>query len=225
MEGVRLDGFGRNLVKGLDIYEFADKAFLVELHHVGGDAAKGEACLDSAGYHFLADVFNGGKGGATGSCLDAEAVLEVTGVNYHFCSLFGKEDIPRVLGVTDGSGRNLGTVPYAFYNHNGLYVRGRNALGHVGIFHKVVGYYHHVLCVPGVREGVTKRAADALGVFAAGEAAGVAKFVGGRCSKEGNVYLQFSVCDCTAAAAVGAEHNGLFHEAVGNGIGQLSPEA
>ena len=173
-----LDGLRRHFVKGLHVDELADESFLVQFHHVGGDAAEGEGSLDTAVDHFLTDVLDGSKGSTAGTGLDAEAILKVTGVNDHFGSLFGKEDIAGILGIADGAGSNLGAVSYAFHHYHALYVGGRDGLGHVGIFHEVVGEHHHVLGITGIGQGVTQRAADALGVFAAGEAAGVAQFIG-----------------------------------------------
>ena len=173
-----LDGLCSHLVEGLYVDELADESFLVQFHHVGGDAAEGEGGLDAAVDHLFTDVLDGSEGCAAGTCLDAEAILEITGVNDHFCSLFGKKDITGILGIANGAGSNLGAVSNALYHYHALYVGGRDGLRHVGIFHEVVGEHHYVLGVAGVGQGVTQRAADALGVLAAGEAACVAQFIG-----------------------------------------------
>ena len=95
------DRLGGNLVEGLDVDQAADQAFLVEFHHVGGDAAKGEGSLDAFLQHALAYVLDYRQGSSARTGLDAEAILEVTGVDDDLRSLFRKQYVTRVLGVAD----------------------------------------------------------------------------------------------------------------------------
>ena len=95
--------FGGNLVERLDVDEFPDEAFLMEFHHMRGDAAEGEGCLDALLDHTLTDILHSCKGSSASTCLDAESILEVTRVNNHFCSLFCEQYVTRVLGVPDSS--------------------------------------------------------------------------------------------------------------------------
>ena len=82
----------------------------MHLDHVGGDAAKREAGVDAALDHFLTNIFDSGQRGSAGSGLDREAFLEIAAVDDHLRGVHRKQDVARVLGVTDGSRRDLGRV-------------------------------------------------------------------------------------------------------------------
>ena len=148
--------FRRHLVKGLHVNKPADKPLLMQFDHVRRDAAQGEGSLDAPVQHFLADVLDNGQRSAAGTRLDAEAVLEVTGVNHHFGSLFREHNVPWVLGVADGAGRDFGAVPYAVHNHHGLHVRAADAGRQVGIRYQVVRNHHYMFGVAGIRKGITQ---------------------------------------------------------------------
>ena len=225
VELVMGDGFGRDLVEGLDVHESADEAFLVELHHVGGDAAEGEGGLDSLLQHALADVLDGREGCAAGTGLDAESILEITAVDDHLGSLFRQQDVPRVLAVPDGAGRDLGTVAHGLHHDHGVHVAGGDGLGNVRIRDQVVRQDDDVVGVARVGKGVAQGAADGFCVFRARASGGVAQFVAGGSGKEGHVDVQRTGGDGAAAPAVRAEHDRFLHQAMGYLVGQFPPEA
>ena len=103
MERVVLDGFGCDLVERLHVDQAADETFLVHLHHVGGNSAEGEACMDSTFEHFLADILDDCERRTARTGLDGESFLEITAVDNHFRRIHGEQDVTRVLGITDGA--------------------------------------------------------------------------------------------------------------------------
>ncbi len=108
VETVVLEGFRRDLVEGLHIDQAVDETLLVQSDHVRRDAAEGEAAVHSLLDHLLADVLHRGEGRSAGSGLDGETFLEVAAVDNHLRRFLGEKDVARVLGVADGSRRDLG---------------------------------------------------------------------------------------------------------------------
>ena len=79
----------------------------MHLDHMGGDSTKREAGVDAPLDHFLTNIFDRGERRSTGSGLDREALLEVAAVDNDLGGVHSEQDVARVLGVADGSGRDL----------------------------------------------------------------------------------------------------------------------
>ena len=82
----------------------------MHLDHVGGDSSEREAGVDAPLDHFLSNIFDSGQRGSAGSGLNRESFLEITAVDNDFGGVHREQDVARVLGVTDGSRRDLGRV-------------------------------------------------------------------------------------------------------------------
>ena len=78
--------FRRDKVEGLNVQHLFDKALLVHLGDLSGDAAKSVAALNVLSYHLFTDIAACCEGRAAGAHLHGEAVVEIAGGFADFCS-------------------------------------------------------------------------------------------------------------------------------------------
>ena len=88
--------FRRDKVEGLNVQHLFDKALLVHLGDLSGDAAKSVAALYVLSYHLLTDIAASRKGRTAGAHLHGEAVIEIAGGFADLCSHLGYQ---KLLGV------------------------------------------------------------------------------------------------------------------------------
>ena len=197
----------------------------MHLDHVGGDSSEREAGMNAPLDHFFTNIFDRGKRSSTGPGLDRESFLEIAAVDDDLGCVHREQDVARVLGVADGSGRNLGGIPDRVHEDNIIHIVLGNRVRSVRIINKIVGDDHNLVSVLGVRLGVAEGSADGLGVIGAGVTAGVAGRVTGRSAQEGYINVKITVGDGASTSSVAAEHNRFLHQAVGNLLGEFAAES
>ena len=92
-----------HLVKRLHVHQALNQPFLVHLHHMGRNAAQRERSLYALVYHALTDVFHSRQRSTARTCLNREAIFEITAADNHACSLLGQQNVAWVLRVANGS--------------------------------------------------------------------------------------------------------------------------
>ena len=79
--------------------------------------------------------------------------------------LLGEQDVAWILGVANGTRRNLRRVAHRVDFHNEVNVVLRDGVRRVGIRHEVVGENHHLVGILSIGLGISQRAADGLRIL------------------------------------------------------------
>jgi len=195
-------------VEALAVEDIAGEAVLEHIDHIPGRPAADEIGHHARLVHEFAHIFDKGERNPAGAGLKAEmGIGHEARLADKAGGILGDEKTGGRTGDLGRARDDLARVADGVDHHDIIDVAALDAPGMAGKIHKVIGHHHHLVGEERVGQSEAERAAGGGAV----DAVGVAMAVGAGRRDESDIDVEIAVLEGAVAAAMRAQHRGLFH--------------